>query len=105
MDKSIAFGTVHIVEWLGPDDRRTGWELFGELEPMGIMSMPEIPVDFTRVETRAEFVALLRNFERQLLHSGRVPALHIETHGSDGGIGRSDSEGISFPQLMEELIP
>ena len=57
----------------------TGWELFSDLEPMGIMSKPEIPVDFTRVETRTEFVALLRKFEDELRDTGRIPALHIET--------------------------
>jgi hypothetical protein len=27
---------VHIIEWLRPDDRRTGSELLDELEPLGI---------------------------------------------------------------------
>jgi hypothetical protein len=105
MDNKIFFGKVHIVEWLRPGDRRTERELFDEVEPIGIMSKPEIPVDFTRVSTRAEFVKLLSAFEDDLRATGRIPALHIETHGNDDGIGVSEIEGLSFAELMEELIP
>jgi hypothetical protein len=105
MDNRIWFGKVHIVEWLRPDDRRTGQDLFNELEPIGIMSRPEIPVDLSCVSTRAEFIQLLRTFEEDLRTSGRLPALHIETHGSNEGIGVSATEGFSFHELMEELIP
>lgn len=105
MDSKSWFGKVHIVEWLRPGDMRTGLELFNEIEPIGIMSKPEIPVDLSCVSTRAEFVALLRVFEDDLRTTGRLPALHIETHGSDDGIGVSRTEGFSFRELMEELIP
>jgi hypothetical protein len=96
---------VHIVEWLRPGDMRTGLDLFNELEPIEITSNPEIPVDFSCVSTRAEFVALLRVFEEDLRTTGRLHTLHIETHGSDDGIGVSHTEGLSFRELTEELIP
>lgn len=31
MDAQLFIGKVHIIEWLRPSDRRTGWELFGDL--------------------------------------------------------------------------
>jgi len=104
MDNQMRIGVVHIVEWLRASDViRTGWDLFNELEPLGIMSKPSVPVDFHRIETRAEFLALLQRFEHDNRQSGRSPVLHIETHGGKDGI--EGDEGIKWPELMEALIP
>ena len=104
MDNKLTFGVVHIVEWLRPEDAKTGLELFGEIEPMGIMSSPEVQVHFWRAKTRSDFVGMLRTFENEFRATGRVPLLHIETHGNTDGIGVSEAEGISWRDLMEELI-
>jgi len=105
MDAQVRVGTVHIVEWLRPGDRSTGWDLYNEIEPLGIVSNPQISVSFDRITTRMEFLSLLRRFEADLRSTGRVPLLHVETHGSDGGIGVSDAEGFAFADLMNALIP
>lgn len=106
MDSKILIGKVHIVEWLRPDDIiKTGWDLFNEVQPIGIMSKPQVEVEFHRIATRAEFIALLRGFEVDFRATGRLPLLHIETHGNDDGIGVSSTEGFTFLELMEELIP
>jgi hypothetical protein len=104
MNNRINFHTIQIIEWLRPGDRRTGWELFDELEPLGIASKPEVEVKFWRVTTRDEFIERLRGLEANVGASGRIPLLHIETHGSDSGIGVSPEEGIIWADLMEELI-
>jgi len=104
MDNLLTLGIVHIVEWLRTSDViRTGWELFNELEPLGIISKPPVVVDFHRVETRADFVTLLQRFEGDYRQTGRPPVLQIETHGGRDGIGGDD--GIEWPELMEALIP
>jgi hypothetical protein len=106
MDTSLHFGTIRIVEWLRPDDKvKTGWDLFNEVQPMGLMSKPHVTVTFDRVATRAEFTGLLRRFETDIRRDGRIPLLHIETHGNDDGIGVSQEEGFTFYELLEELIP
>jgi hypothetical protein len=104
VDNNLRFGAVHIVEWLRSSDViRTGRDLFNELEPIGIMSKPPVRVTFHRVETTEAFVALLRQFEDSYRQDGRVPLLHIETHGGHDGIGGDDE--IAWPELMEALIP
>jgi hypothetical protein len=105
MDAALRLGKVHIIEWLRPGDRRTGRELFDELEPMGIVSQPNVLVGFRSVSTRLEFIALLREIEQDFRRTRRVPFLHIETHGNDDGIGISQAEGLTFFELMTELIP
>lgn len=100
----MTLGVVHIVEWLRASDViRSGWDLFNELQPLGIMSKPPVVVDFHRVETRAEFLALLQRFEDDYRQTRRSPVLQIETHGAKDGIGGDD--GIGWPELTEALIP
>ena len=104
MDNRMTLGVVHIVEWLRSTDViRTGWDLFNELEPLGIVSKPSVPVNCYRVDTRAEFLALLQRFEDEYRQTGRSPVLQIETHGGKYGIG--GDEGIEWPELMEALVP
>lgn len=105
MDAKLFFGKVHIVEWLRPGDRRTGEELLDELQPLGVVSRPQVQAQLHRVSTRAEFVALLRTIEAEFRESSRLPVLHIETHGDYDGIGISEEEGFTFYELMEEVIP
>ena len=105
MDNRLTLGIVHIVEWLRPGDAKTGWELFGELEPLGIASKPQVPVKFWRASTRQDFVDLFQQFERMFRETGRMPVLHIETHGDANGIGVSGTERIDWPDLMEIFIP
>lgn len=105
MDDRLTLGIVHIIEWLRADDAKTGWELFGEIEPIGIVSMPEVPVRFWRVSTRQQFLDLFQQLEQIFRDSGRVPVLHIETHGDANGIGVSADEWIEWSDLTEILIP
>jgi hypothetical protein len=104
MDNTLKLGVVHIIEWLRSSDViRTGWELFNEVEPLGIVSRPPVPVTFHRVETRAQLLGLLKTFEEDCRETRRAPVLQIETHGNKDGIGGDD--GIEWPELMEALIP
>jgi hypothetical protein len=101
---SINLGTVQIVEWLRPGDRKTGSELFVELEPLGKASKPEVPVRFWSIATRDEFVGVFAKFEEEFRNTGRIPLLQIETHGDTNGIGVSADERINWPELMKLFI-
>jgi hypothetical protein len=103
MDNQMSIGVVHIVEWLNAGDAPTGESLFNQLQPIGAASGPRVAVDFHRIETRDELIALLRRFENAYQDSRRTPILHIETHGDTNGIGTG--AGIDWPELTEELIP
>lgn len=105
MDARLYFGKIHIIEWLGPGDLKTGWALFDELQPAGLVSAPPIDVGFCRVQSRAEFVAAIRATAEDFQSSGKLPLLHVETHGSSEGVGSADYEGLTWSELMLELIP
>lgn len=105
MDTGIRFGRIHIIEWLLPNDLKTGRELFDELQPMGLIAKPPVETVFHSVATRAEFVALLRAFEDRYRADGIIPLLQIETHGDQDGIGIGDGEGFDFIELAQQLMP
>src|SRR5262245_24553783 len=74
MDNNLRLGVVRIVEWLRASDViRTGWDLFNEVEPLGIVSSPPVPVTFHCVETRAQFLDLLNTFDHEYRKTGRSP--------------------------------
>ena len=105
MDNRLTLGTVYIIEWLRPGDGRPGEELFGEIEPLGLVSEPEMPCRFWKVSTREEFVRLIPIIEEEFKSTRRIPLLHVETHGDANGIGPSAQDGINWPDFMELLIP
>jgi hypothetical protein len=104
-DDVLRFGRIEIIEWLQPAEMKTGRDLFDEVEPMGIASTPPVGLQYWQVWTRVEFLAVLRTIENEFRATGVLPLLHIETHGNIVGIGNSEQDGISFAELMEELIP
>jgi hypothetical protein len=54
MAHKVFFGAIHIIEWFGANERvHTAWDLFNELEPIGIVYKPQLPVYFHREEPRA----------------------------------------------------
>ena len=63
-----------------------------------------VPFGFNRIASRAEFLERLQLFEEEFRATKRRPVLHIETHGSEEGIGVSDEEELLWPELMEALI-
>ncbi len=105
MDAELQIGRIHIIEWLAEGDARTGWELYNEIEPLGLVSKPTVEVRYSRVRTRAEFIAYLRTIHEEMQTTRRVPLLHIETHGYVDGLGATDSDEVTWPDLMAELIP
>ena len=104
MDQTIYLGKVYIIEWLAPGDAKTGWELFDELQPIGLMSKPSVEVCFKRVRTRDEFIAYIRTIPEDFRATGRLPLLHIEAHGFIDGICSTAGDEVVWPELMEELI-
>src|SRR3977135_3584205 len=104
-DDVLRFGKIEIIEWLRPGEMQTGRDLFDEGEAMGIAPRPALGARYRQVWTRAEFLMALREIENEFRATGILPLLHIETHGSIGGIGVSEQEGIAFAELMEGFIP
>ncbi|MGE4068697.1 MAG: hypothetical protein AB7H88_18125 [Vicinamibacterales bacterium] len=105
MDPVLYFGKIYIIEWLAAGDARTGWELYDQLQPIGLMSTPRIDVTYARVQNKAEFIASVRSIRDDFRATRKLPLLHVETHGFQDGICSTSGDEILWPELMEELIP
>lgn len=114
MENRLSFGKVHIIEWLNPanhkmgkdGDRPTGEETYRELETLIPASRSRMEAVFHRVSSRAGFIEHLGRIEEDFRVSRKVPLLQIETHGdNDRGIGLSEKDGLTWPELMEALTP
>lgn len=105
MDAQLLIGRIHVIEWLRPGDMKTGRELHGEIEPIGIVSRPQVPVSFREVHSREEFIEHLARIRSDLLHDRRAPLIHIETHGAPDGIGLGEGNEMLWTDLQRKLVP
>lgn len=87
MQVTVAYDYVLVLEWLGPDDRRTGSELHVRLLAAGVRS--RLVVCNSGEEVRIILADALNSISTQ-----GVPAIHLETHGTDPYEG--DPRGIAF---------
>jgi hypothetical protein len=112
MEHQLAFGRIHVIEWLwrvdpdtGTPDRRTGQETYRELKQIIAETGVPIAVILHRVSSKKGFLDRLKTIEKDFRVSGKVPLLQIETHGDDDGIGLSDDNGLTWQELMDALKP
>ncbi len=112
MEHQLTFGKIHIIEWLwrtnpktGAPDRRTGQETYRELKSILATNPAPVEAILHRISSRKSFLDRLRRIEEDYRLTRRVPLLQIETHGDDEGIGLSDAEGLTWPELMKALTP
>ena len=112
MENRLSFSKIHITEWLwkinpntGEPDRRTGHETYRELKAILTETGSRMQAVLHRVGSRAAFLSRLKRIEQDFKMSRKVPLLQIETHGDGDGIGLTDDDGLSWPELMEALTP
>jgi hypothetical protein len=65
--------------------------------------MPQVTARFNPVQSRAEFVALLRSIAEDARRHSHSPILHIEAHGSSSGIQVSSGECLTWTEFKTEL--
>ena len=104
MDNRLVLGKVHIVEWLNEDDRRTGHEVFQEIELLGKASDPPVEVLYHPIATAGELAGLLHALADEYRRDRRTPLLHLETHGAKDGI-EARGEAIDWRDLAAALVP
>jgi hypothetical protein len=112
MENRLSFGKIHVIEWLwkiNPEtnqpDRRTGAEVYHAAKRVIAESGTRMDIILHRVSSRASFLERLHRIEQDFLTTRRIPLLQIETHGDLDGIGLTDDNGLTWPELMNVLTP
>ena len=89
---------VWIVEWINPGDRKTGLELHEWLQ-----SKREGWSRYVPCTSRGDVLSALNRVTRLSIELHKTPLLHFETHGSEDGIGATNSAGVSEGIYWQEL--
>lgn len=92
---------VWIVEWLWPDERRTGRELHEWMQ-----HRRQGWSVYCACETKAEVIESIERAQLCAQHSEMVPVLHLEAHGGNAGLTPSSdmhAEWLSWEELTVPL--
>jgi hypothetical protein len=95
MRLTVGYDYVLILEWLGPDDRRTGTQLHARLLERGMRS--HLVICNSGEDVRNALINALDNIRTE-----GVPAIHLETHGSNPF--ENEPEEIAFGVGRDQLI-
>ncbi len=98
------FKSIEIIESLRTNDRPTALNLFNEVEPMGIASVPEVIVKRARVATKQAFLDELHRIATEAASHQNGVILHIEAHGDEDGIQTTSRECLDWREFKSELI-
>jgi hypothetical protein len=99
-DRALEFDSIFVLELLGPQDRKTGRELFhSTIEPLG--RTHGVHTGYVAVSSKETLVPDLWAIHRQCQHHRLSPIIHIESHGTNSGLVAPD--GLIIP--WEALVP
>jgi hypothetical protein len=102
----VGFDYVLVLEWLSAKDQPTGAQLHAFLSSIGVTSELIVCQSWQDVREALEHAAAYRPVKG-------VPAVHLETHGSDPwqgpaesiGFGHDEASGVAWAQLGSMLAP
>ncbi len=103
----LDFERIVILESLFPNDYlKTGEELANYLGPMIIDRKTQPLVEFARFSSHHELKLIIENLTYEVINGGKIPVLHIETHGSEFGNGLvlGDNTKITWPEPIDLCV-
>jgi hypothetical protein len=79
----LSFSKISIVESLSEGERKTGEQLYDDLNMLEIFHEKGITLQFTPISNRVELEDHIEYLARDAQERNEYPVLHIEAHGSD----------------------
>jgi hypothetical protein len=99
---SIRSTNVWIIEWLPPDDQRTGLQLHEWMKDR----RPGWST-YSMCKTKQEIISTIERVTSRVQQSGLIPVLHLEAHGGNHGLegpnGTGGRELLTWDELTEPL--
>lgn len=99
----MRFNQILIVDSIPAGERNTARELHQDVGLRAQVFGPAPNVLYRRVDSSAEFLELLSDLKEAALSAGDIPVLHIECHGSRGGLQFSDGSFVTWADLKAPL--
>ncbi len=104
MKSSALFNKIWIVESLSPGDLKTGENLYKDRVEPTCFQLNEVESKFCRLESKEDFMSLLKKIQKDTKEYGKFPIIHIECHGSEQGLTMANNDQISWKELRDPLI-
>lgn len=99
---SIRSTNVWIIEWLLPDDQRTGLQLHEWMKDRRLGWST-----YSMCKTKQEIISTIERVTSRVQQSGLIPVLHLEAHGGNHGLegpnGTGGRELLTWDELTEPL--
>lgn len=100
---SFQFNKIVIIESLELGDRKTGRQVFDDLEFLKIYQPEKLTTEYSEVSNKSEFIRHVKKLMVDARLNGIYPILHIDTHGSEYGIQFSQNNYIKWHELLDSL--
>ena len=100
---TFQFNKISIIESLSESDRKTGREVFDDLEFLEISNPGRLETEYNQVHNKVEFARVVGNLAEEVDSKGVYPILHIEAHGNDEGLKLGENNYIEWCELLEIL--
>jgi hypothetical protein len=107
---SLRFGRVVVIEWLFPNEHRTGRELVDWMQSEGFQDRRGIELHV--VNSRIELLDTISDLATSTSRGEPYPLIHIEAHGEDlplptgyiGPDGQGDRDLVAWEDLTPRLV-
>lgn len=95
---------IVVIQWLNPDDFKTGEHLYKDILQYKNLSKKESFTSYYNVHSVHDFRSAIRDIENSLIE-GDILTLQIETHGCDEGLGLSRGELLKWKDFYDTIRP
>ena len=97
------FNKIIVIESLDGGDRKTGLQLFDDLEFVKVRNSSKLETEFKSVSNKSDFLFCIDELITSVELKGVYPVLHIDAHGNKGGVNFSEDGHIEWYELLEKL--
>lgn len=103
--KPFEFSHVYVIESLGPDERKTGTELFNDVIRKRMMQRgSENLCELIEINSKSAFLLALETIRQAEIHQLANPIIHFEMHGDENGLQLINNETITWDELQFYLL-
>jgi hypothetical protein len=102
---SNLFHSVVILDAIPDGDLSTARRLREDLRDIAMEFSPTPGIQYYRIESPTDFVAVIRQLTRDVKTRGDYPLLHFEGHGGELGLETANGAGVTWNEIKNELIP
>jgi hypothetical protein len=99
----LRFNKITVIESLEDGDRKTGREVFDDLEFVKLLNSNRLETDFKSVSKISGFMICIDELIANVELKGVYPILHIDAHGNEEGVKFSENSYIEWQELLEKL--